>query len=33
VELWHDKVDEMAAALLKVLPYKDDEDLEEGEEM
>ena len=33
VAQWHDKVDEMAAAMIKVLPHKDDENLDEGEEM
>ncbi len=35
VSRWHDKVDEMAAAMITVLPHKDDdeEDLDAGEEM
>ena len=35
VSRWHDKVDEIATALLNVLPHKNDEDddLDEGEEM
>lgn len=33
VSRWHDKVDEMAIALINVFPHKDDDDLDEGEEM
>ncbi len=32
VKAWHNKVDEIADAFIKVLPHKDDEDLDNGEE-